>query len=754
MRMKSKKSFNFSQKLVKYVCFFVGVVFIFIFLSFAVVKSLKVIRINTWANSKETSEMLLHEYVLVFQYLFDGAVSELKQFTNSPVFTESSNPDDILKWFNDNEDRKPMYFYNMFFFDLDGNAVVSTGQKLNVRDREYFREIADEKKKLAVFGPTTIMTCDVPVILISQGIYSKDGTLHGVLCASIKLLTLQDITSEMGIKNDGRIFVIGDGGKFVCHPSEEYLGKTFTPKDERFKTLSSSYMLEQKNGVFDSVSTDNDEITIYLEEIKTLGWVCGVTVAKSKMLFVYNRLKRSVFIIAVISMLLIATFFIISTLLLNYIKTRENSYDVLTGLWRRPKFEKEATRMLAMHKDGSFALVDMDFRGFKFINQGVGVDAANEILSIFAELLLEACKETKFICGRGYADHFYAMGKIKSVPSFMETFEKLYDRIGASFSQFEIPVYLKSGITFLLPNIQFYNQKKTVADMIGEASFAKEMIKSSVTQRYALYSYKMKTTIDREQRIERYAEKALERNEFFVVYQPKMGLADDKIKGAEALVRWNSSNPRLGFLRPDEFIPVFEKNGFIVQLDFAVYEMTFQFLRRQLDLGNPVVPISVNMSRNHTDPDKFIKEFIRRFEKYNLPPNLIEIEILERSSDGTVFNLISMTEKLHSYGFCVAMDDFGSGQSSLNMLSEVPIDVIKFDQNFLRRKSSGNGNVNMINVLIDLGKQLNKKTLFEGVETEEQRNMLRKLNCDQVQGYFYSKPLYEKDFVTFIKEHI
>ena len=290
--------------------------------------------------------------------------------------------------------------------------------------------------------------------------------------------------------------------------------------------------------------------------------------------------------------------------------------------------------------------------------------------------------------------------------------------------------------------------------MIGEASFAKGTIKGDVLQKYAIYSHKMKMNIDKDQRIERYMEKALKQGEFFVMYQPKIALADDKIKGAEALVRWNSSNPKLGFLTPGEFIPVFEKNGFIVQLDFEVYEMVFKFLREQLDLGNPVVPISVNMSRNHTNPDKFVKEFVRRFEKYNLPPNLIEIEILERASEGDVYNLINVTEKLHSYGFCVAMDDFGSGQSSLNMLSEVPIDVIKFDQHFLRKKDAAGGNANMINVLIELGKQLNKKTLFEGVETEEQRNMLRDLECDQVQGYFYSKPLSEKDFVEFVKSHV
>ena len=155
------------------------------------------------------------------------------------------------------------------------------------------------------------------------------------------------------------------------------------------------------------------------------------------------------------------------------------------------------------------------------------------------------------------------------------------------------------------------------------------------------------------------------------------------------------------------------------------------------------------------NPDRFVKEFVRRFSKYDIPPELIEIEILERAAtEGDSYNLIRVTEKLHQHGFTVAMDDFGSGQSSLNMLNEVPIDVLKFDQNFLRRDESKQSHQKMITTLIDLGKQLNKRTLFEGVETVEQRDMLKNLDCDQVQGYFYSKPLFEKDFVDFVKGHI
>ena len=293
--------------------------------------------------------------------------------------------------------------------------------------------------------------------------------------------------------------------------------------------------------------------------------------------------------------------------------------------------------------------------------------------------------------------------------------------------------------------------------MIGEASFAKSLIKENVTKAFEIYSPKIEEKINYEHKIERQMEDAVKNDEFFVMYQPKIELSTDKIIGAEALVRWNSSDPELGFLSPAKFIPLFEKNGFIEELDFIVYEKVFKFLRNQIDIGNNVVPISVNMSRNHTKQDKidnFISRFVSTFNKYNLSPDLVEVEILEQSVDNDKIILQQVIDALHNNGFSIAMDDFGSGESSLNMLSSIPIDVVKFDQNFLRNNSSLEESSDFITSLVDLGKKLNKKTVFEGVETKEQRDFLRSINCDVVQGYFYSKPLSENDFIQFVKDHI
>ena len=251
-------------------------------------------------------------------------------------------------------------------------------------------------------------------------------------------------------------------------------------------------------------------------------------------------------------------------------------------------------------------------------------------------------------------------------------------------------------------------------------------------------------------------EEALQNNEFFVLYQPKISLSTDKIVGAEALVRWN--NPKMGLLSPDRFIPLFERNGFITKLDYYVYEQVFTFLDKMIERGEPLIPISVNMARNHNKPQKFIHDFMEIFKRHNVPAKYVQLELLERSfmDSETMKEIIN---SLHKEGFTVAMDDFGSGESSLNILSQVPVDVLKFDREFLLSSTNENGELDrktakFIQILIELSKHLEKETVFEGVETEAQRDFLKSVNCDQAQGFFYSKPLSEQDFLQFAKMHM
>lgn len=751
---KKNSYFHFSQKNAKYMCFIISFLIIGIYLVVTTQKTFKKIRVDAEENSDKTANVLVHEYSIVFEHFFDGVFAELKQLSQNISEIDFSNKNSVFEWLKRNKKNAFNNYSSIVCSDLNGNAYVSNGKILDVSQQKSFMSIRNGASDTLLIGPVNSLETNELSVIFIQSVKDKNDSVKGFIGTSMTLAVLKNHIKNLNIANEGRFFLIGDNGLFICHEDDSYLGQSYKPKLKKFENISTNFLLTSGQNKIDSISTDGTEITIYTNKIPKTNWICGVTVEKTQMLEVYEFLNQSFLSMVVVTIILIVCLITLSAIFLNSSFLNEIYYDELTGLWRRAKFEKEAQKLLNNFTDSKFVVFEMDFRGFKFINQGIGKTEADELLCSCASILLFECKRVGIICGRGYADHFYGMGKIESVPQFMEWLENMVDKMNTSFSQFDIPSYFKFGITFVLPNIKFYSERKSIQELLAEASFAKGTIKERVLQSYAIYSKMMQLEIERAQRIERNMVKGLTSGEFIVVYQPKISLIDDKIKGAEALVRWNSSNPNIGYLTPCEFISVFERNGFIVQLDFAVYEMVFKFLRRQLDLGNPVVPISVNMSRNHNNPEKFVKEFISRFEKYDLSPNLIEIEILERASEDSVFNLVTVTEMLHNYGFSVAMDDFGSGQSSLSMLDEVPIDVLKFDQTFLKNSKIGEEHDKMINILIELGKQLNKKTLFEGVETKEQRDMLKELKCDQVQGYFYSKPLSENDFVKFVKEHI
>lgn len=429
-------------------------------------------------------------------------------------------------------------------------------------------------------------------------------------------------------------------------------------------------------------------------------------------------------------------------------------FDSLTNLWTRQYFEEEASRQLKANPKIKFMLIEADIRGFKFINESYGEEAADKLIVYYSKIINHFAQKFHGIIGRGFADRFYILLKVTSVQKAMSEFKTNMEICQEMTRQSEIPFFPKFGIAFLLPD----NKKRdiTIQGLIGQASFAKSAIKDDALTSYAVYNSHLLEKINEEHYIEGRMQQALENGEFFVMYQPKISLKDEKICGAEALVRWN--NPEEGFMTPDKFIPLFERNGFIKKLDFYVYEQVFKLLQRQLAAGKDLVPISVNMSRNHNKPEKFIHDFLEIFNKYNVPAKYVQLEIIERSFMGSN-TLSEITQRLHKEGFTVAMDDFGSGESSLNMLTTIPVDVLKFDRVFLLSSMREDGSMDpksaeFIQILVNLSKNLEKQSVFEGVETKEQRDFLKSINCDMIQGYFYSKPLSEQDFLQFIKMHL
>ena len=702
-------------------------------------------------NYMQTCSQMLDGYSKAIQWYLENYNTSLNSMGDERILSESS-AEEIQRWLKKEKPNVHKDVLQIYFVDSDNTVYFDNGYVIKGSTRKYSNGSRDNH----VSDITTANYRPTPFFVIEHPIFTKYGNLRGHLCAMIEVTTMNRITDLIKIGSTERVYLQDRNGKFIVHPDEKYLGKTFIPTNNKYAIYTSEAVSNSDSGIIETEDENGEVVNLFYTKIQNCGWTLALSFKKSHLENVFKRQNTTRFIVLGISAIALLLLILLENTIIDSFYKKQiitTEYDSLTNLWTRQRFEAEADKLLRHNSKNKFMLVEADIRGFKFLNQNYGEETADQIIQLYSKHLNDITKQFHGLIGRGFADHFYLLYKSNSVRRSMNVFKSSLENLNQRIKDNEIQFLPKFGISFYLPNEK--NRQSTIKDLIGQASFAKSTIKDNMLIQYAIFNDKLLKQINHEHFIETSMEAALANEEFFIMYQPKISLETDKIVGAEALVRWY--HKKEGLLTPDKFIPLFEKNGFITKLDFYVYDKVFNFIDRQIKDGNNIVPISVNMSRNHSKPEKFMYEFLKAFNKYNIPPEMVQVEILERSfmdSD----TLQQTTQMLHTEGFTVAMDDFGSGESSLNMLTKISVDVLKFDREFLITSTRENGSLDekaakFIEILINLSKHLEKQTIFEGVETQVQRDFLRSIKCDQAQGYFYSKPLAEQDFIQFIKLH-
>ena len=682
----------------------------------------------------------------------NGYIFSLQTFYQDKIFEECKT-DEIFDFIKKYDYKKHEDFVNMYYIIPDGTTYLSNGQILQLSPDNHLALLGEND--IYISGVFTVPTDkNNYVFLIEKAIY-KDNIIQGVLGVSVSIENFRKRITGLRVGNRESFMILDKDGTFIIHKRDDVIGVKYEPEDKKYSDGSTVNLAKNPPQTIITQDSYGDLIYLCTSKVPESDWTLALKVSMDEINTIYLPEKRNEIIIILFSVLTILALVFIEAKVFDFFQKKQliaTVYDPLTNLWTRQRFETEANRIVKNSR-AKFMLIEADIRGFKFINQNYGEEAADKLIVYYSKMLNKYVTEYHGIMGRGFADHFYILVKITSVHRAMSVLKNNINVFTNELKSYDIPFFPKFGISFLMPGDDIKGNK--IQSLIGQASFAKSTIKDNLLTQFSVYNSKLLEKINEERFIESHMQQALEQKEFFVMYQPKISLVDDKIVGAEALVRWNS--PKLGLMTPDKFIPLFERNGFITKLDYYVYEEVFKFIQNRLSKNLPIVPISVNMSRNHNKPDKFIHDFMEIFTKYSIPSKLIQIEILERSvMDNST--LKDITEKLHKEGFTVAMDDFGSGESSLNMLTKIPVDVLKFDREFLNDSTDKEGRIDkksekFIHILIDLSKNLDKQTVFEGVETQAQRDFLRSIECDQAQGFFYSKPLSEQDFVQFIQLH-
>lgn len=436
------------------------------------------------------------------------------------------------------------------------------------------------------------------------------------------------------------------------------------------------------------------------------------------------------------------------SILLHLITESKNEYqklvefDQLTTIYNRRMFITKTQEMLERNKNILYVLARFDIEKFKIINELLGYKEGDALLKYIAEVLRKRIGENGTY-GRLEADVFVICFPYseENVTEMME----IYFRNMKGYTQ-NIEIILCFGL-YIIHNITV-----PIDLMIDRATLALRTVKGNYITRYAYYDDILRQKLFEEQEIINEMQEALDTNQFVVYLQPKCSLDTEKIIGAEALVRWN--HPKKGLISPGKFIPVFEKNGFIMELDAYIWEETCKLIKKWIDTGKSVLPISVNISRVNLYNTLLCSIIHDLVEKYGIPPHLFELEITESAYTNNAFKLIDVINEFHEYGFTVLMDDFGSGYSSLNMLKDIPVDELKIDLNFLSGADALGRGKNILTSIVGMSRSILLPTIAEGVETKEQADFLRSIDCNKVQGYFFFRPMPIEDFEKAVQKEM
>jgi diguanylate cyclase (GGDEF)-like protein len=419
-------------------------------------------------------------------------------------------------------------------------------------------------------------------------------------------------------------------------------------------------------------------------------------------------------------------------------------YDGLTGLYSRQYFFAQAEKVLSTHQRKEYIVVCSNIVKFKLVNELFGTSAGDYVLKTLGEVVRRWQRDShgRDVFGRFHSDHFVGcmpLGRLH-MQSFIGYCQAVLEKLD-----------LNINVNFTFGIYKVNDENMTVKEMTDCAIVALQSVTPNGSKPYAVYDNIMQDKIRRDQMLAASMKNSLDSGEFQVFYQPMYDFSTKQITRAEALVRWFHS--QLGTVRPNEFIPLFERNGMIVLLDLYIWETVCQHQRQCLDVMRPIVPVSVNVSRVDFYHQDIVERLTILLKKYDLPPWVLELEVTESvyMDDPRQMHVILM--QLKELGFHILMDDFGSGYSSLNMLMNLPVDTLKIDMLFIRQMDISQRAGDIIGSIVRMAQWLNLETVMEGVETRTQSEYLKNIGCNTGQGYYFSKPISESDFLHLMDEY-
>ncbi|MEG0830213.1 MAG: EAL domain-containing protein [Anaerovoracaceae bacterium] len=661
------------------------------------------------------------------------------------------------------EQQKSWGFKNIFLIDLNGVAYDINGDTKSLGAEDFLQDVIVNKKPTispsVAEGKDDSIVFSVPV----QGITVGEVEFCAI-AASYDLSTFDQVLSMTAFGGEAYAHVVQRDGSVIIRSSSKnadqsgynIMNTIKTARmdgDNDFETLKKD-IAAGENGLV-SYTLNGEHKYMAYTPLKFQDWTLltfvpvSVVNAKSNIMLSLTLLLCGIITVGFgILVIFLTTSFHRHQRALEKIAYE----DAVTGGGTIQKFYIDATRLLKKTSvQKPYAMIYMNILKFKVLNEQFGRKACDDLLRSVSVGVTQNLADDECM-GRQYADTFCILvhyeGEKQLAMRLSNWRAKAIDYI-KEINTAWLPQNAEFGV-YVIDNIELplsHMIDRAKLSLLGTAGVLNDKMK------YTIYDENIRRILLREKQLEDRMGKALQAHEFEVYLQPKYNTQSEHIEGAEALVRWNS--PEEGLIYPGEFIPVFEKNGFVAKIDLFVFEEVCRIIERSIKEGTPHVRISVNCSRVHLRVPNFLNEYRTVVEKYKIPRNMLELEFTESGMFEDVDALIKIIDEIHSMGFECSMDDFGSGYSSLNLICKIPVDTLKLDRVFFNDSfSDGHRTKSVVGSIISMAKSLNMETVAEGIEEREQVDMLKKLDCDYIQGYYFAKPVPVQVFEQLLLEDV
>lgn len=661
----------------------------------------------------------------------------------------------ILRAINDSNTFERMGFADtegqVDLVDLDGSVY----ENVDLSQKNFFRRALAGKEAMSqtYFEALTQEYVNYYAVPVT----GENGALLGVLCAVNSGDIFREILNIPIIRGKGLFALINREGQ-VVGPSFERDGMAVTNEalildanlfSQEQQTAIRSLLSNNTAGTFD-FAFSGERWMGSLQPVGVNDWFVLGMVSYRALDQYYNQAAFGTTVI-IVAACCIFVFFVYRqrTLLLNNRKSLEYlAYtDLLTGARNYEKFQTDAAAFMEAHAGSPMAVWSMDIKQFKVINDIFGSSVGDQVIRHMADML--AAEDNGGIFGRVSADQFAGIRTYETKADLQRWFDQLYELFsgGGIVPTKRMHIDMSAGIYCM----DDFADVPNVNEMVNSAAIAKSYAKQEEGTHLVFFTAEIRDVVRKETELAAAGRAALENGEFTFYLQPKVSIQGPfRIVGAEALVRWQSP---AGLIPPGEFIPLFERTGMIVDLDRYVFEQACIWYRRYLDAGHRPINLAVNISRLGLMREDYVEYYSTIKRRHRIPDGVLELELTESVifDDYPLFR--SVVSQLQSAGFICSIDDFGSGYSSLNVIKNLPIDVVKLDAMFFREGYDLQRERIVISNFIRMAKELRIKTIAEGIEQADQLAFLQQIGCDVVQGYIFSRPVPRDVFVTLMAEN-